>query len=223
MQHSHRDDDLTIVSFSNETPAPPERRTSPRNISILRTALLRTRRFEELCLVRNISIGGLMAHVFCEVAVGDSLEIEFKSERSVGGRVVWRRDQLVGVQFQHPIDLAFVLSNQFEDARKSARAPRVDVDVPARIRSAATWQPALLRNISQGGACLGIDPDTELLETVLLEAPGLSIIPGSVRWRESDSVGIAFDRLVPFADIAQWVADSHRAREGADDTLLAIE
>ena len=217
MQHSHRDDDLTVVSFSNETPAPPERRSASRNISILRTALLRTRQFEELCLVRNISIGGLMAHVFCDLRVGDPIEIEFKSERSVGGRVVWRRDQLAGMQFQHPIDLAFVLSNQFEDARKSARAPRVDVDVPARIRSAATWQPVVLRNISQGGARLQIDPATELLETVLLEAPGLAIIPGSVRWRDEDSAGVAFDRLVPFADIAQWVADSHHARAAAGE------
>lgn len=216
MLHDHRDDELTVVSFSTDPPSPPlERRSSPRDISVLRTALLRTSHGEELCLVRNISIGGLMAHVFSDLAVADPVTIEFKSEHSVRGRVVWRRDELAGIKFGQPIELSDVLSNQFESTFMplAPRAPRAEVNVPARVRSTNGWQPAILRNISQGGAKLQLSKPDEIGATVLLSAPGLAVIPGAVRWRRDGNAGVAFDRLIPFSDIARWVAESHRQRE----------
>jgi len=214
MLHDHDDDDLTVISFSTEPPGRPDRRTSPRTVSVLRTALLRTSHGEELCLVRNISIGGLMAHIFSDLDVADPITVEFRSEHSVRGQVVWRQDNLAGIQFSHPIELSEILSSQLESPVKRApRAPRAEVNVPARIKSAGAWHAVVLRNISQGGARLQLGKRQDLDETILLAAPGLAAIPGSVRWCTADSAGIAFDQLVPFADIARWVADSHRQRE----------
>ena len=215
MLYDHCDEELTIVSFSSETPPPPERRSSPRNISVLRTALLRTSHGEELCLVRNISIGGLMVQIFSDLDVADPVTVEFKSEHSTRGRVVWRQDNLAGIQFSHPIDLSDILSKQFEGnlIPLAARAPRAEVNVPAQVKSAGAWQPAILRNISQGGARLQVGTLEEFDPIVLLAAPGLSAIPGTIRWRNGLVAGMAFDREIPFADIARWVADSHRERE----------
>lgn len=217
MLHDHRDDELTLVSFSTETPQPPERRSSPRDMTVLRTALLRTSHGEELCLVRNISIGGLMAHVFSGLDLADPVTIEFKSEHSVRGRVVWRQDDLAGIRFAHPIELSEILSNQFQSSflPLAPRAPRAEVNVPAMIRSAGNWQPIILRNISQGGARVQLSESASLGKTVLLAAPGLTVIPGTVRWHRDGNAGVSFDRAVPFSDIARWVADSHREREGA--------
>jgi len=222
MLYDHCDDELTVVSFSSETPPPPERRSSPRNISVLRTALLRTSHGEELCLVRNISIGGLMVQLFSDLDVADPVTVEFKSEYSVRGRVVWRQDNLAGIQFSHPIDLADVLANQFEGnvVPHANRAPRAEVNVPAQVKSAGAWQPAILRNISQGGARLQFGAADDLDPIVFLAAPGLSAIPGTIRWRDGLSAGMAFDRLIPFADIARWVADSHRERESGGLALI---
>ena len=215
MLHDHDDDDLTVISFSTEPPQRPERRASARTVSVLRTALLRTSHGEELCLVRNISIGGLMAHIFSDLDVADPITVEFRSEHSVRGQVVWRQDNLAGIQFSHPIELSEILSNPFEGAAKprAPRAPRAEVNVPVRIKSAGSWHAAVLRNISQGGARLQLGKRQDLDEAILLSAPGLAAIPGSVRWCTADTAGIAFDQLVPFADIARWVADSHRQRE----------
>src|SRR3569833_1416580 len=102
--------DLTVFSLSDDVPAPPERRQSQRNLSVLRTAILRTSCGEELCLVRNISAGGLMAHVYSSLHEGDPATVEFKSEVSVRGHVVWTRDRLVGIQFAHPVDVSDVLA-----------------------------------------------------------------------------------------------------------------
>ncbi len=217
MPHDYSDDELTVVSFSNETPSPPERRASPRNLSVLRTALLRTFRGDELCLVRNISNGGLMAHIFSDLDVGDRVTVEFKAERSVRGNVVWRQDALAGIQFAQPIELSDILSNQFESTFMplEPRGPRAEVDVPGRIRSARAWLSVVVRNISQGGARLQLEQDNTLVPSILLAAPGLAALPGTVRWQRGQDVGIAFDRLIPFPDIARWVADSHREQERA--------
>ena len=54
----------TIFSFSREAPPPPrERRRQARHLTILKVGTLIVDGGRELCLIRNISAGGLMAHV----------------------------------------------------------------------------------------------------------------------------------------------------------------
>jgi hypothetical protein len=38
-----------------------------------------------------------------------------------------------------------------------------------------------------------------------------------VRWQDQGSVGIAFDKQLPFPDVARWIADSHRALVDRDE------
>src|SRR3569623_2361381 len=155
LEHS-RDADRTVFSLSDDVPAPPERRQSQRNLSVLRSAILRSSCGEDLCLVRYISAGGLMAHVYSSLHEGDPATVEFKSEVSVRGHVVWTRDRLVGIQFAHPVDVSDVLADRRDQAAgdQQTRLPRVEVHRAARLRSDGQYQPVLLCNISQGGAKL---------------------------------------------------------------------
>lgn len=207
-----RDADVTIVSLSGDVPAPPERRQSQRNLSVLRTAVLRTSSGEELCLVRNISAGGLMAHVYSSLQEGDPVTIEFKSEISVRGHVVWSRDRVVGIQFAQPVNVSEVLADHRDAATgdHQPRLPRVAVRSPARLRSDGQYQPVLLCNISQGGAKLRLAKPDSLKSDVVLIANGLPRLPGTVRWRRGEYAGIAFNEVIPFADIARWIANAHR-------------
>src|SRR3546814_9382760 len=55
----------TTFSFSDKAPPPPgERRQQARHLTILRVGALISEDDRELCLVRNISAGCLMAHVY---------------------------------------------------------------------------------------------------------------------------------------------------------------
>lgn len=212
MLEHRREVELTVVSLSDEIPAPPERRQSPRNLSVLRTAVMKTSCGEELCLVRNISAGGLMAHVYSNLERGDPTTIEFKSEVAVRGHVVWARDRLVGVAFSQPIDVLDVLADHRDPAwtQYHPRPPRVQVHTSARLRSGGQYQPVLLCNISQGGAKLRLDQPAALKNDVVLLADGLPRLPGRVRWQREDHAGISFNEVMPFADVARWVANSHR-------------
>ncbi len=210
MLEHQRDAELTVVSLSNDVPTPLERRETPRNLSVLRTAILRTSFGEELCLVRNISAGGLMAHVYSDLKPGDPATVEFKSEISVRGHVVWSRDNLVGIQFAQLVDVFDVLSDHQGLAAGilHSRAPRVEVRASARLRSGADYQPVMLLNISQGGAKLQLTKPDELKSDLVLMADGLPRLPGSLRWRRGDAAGISFNEVIPFADVARWVANA---------------
>ncbi len=133
------DDELTTISFSNSPPLPPERRKNLRHVTVLRVAKLQTPRSEELCLVRNISAGGLMAHIYSELNIGEPVTAEFKSGQAVSGRVLWRRDGLAGIQFNEPVNAAKILADNhdYSPSAQQPRAPRVGIDVKARICASA--------------------------------------------------------------------------------------
>ena len=57
-----------------------DRRNHDRYLTILRVALLHTEAAKELCVVRNISAGGLSARVYRSFEVDEAVEVEFRSE-----------------------------------------------------------------------------------------------------------------------------------------------
>jgi len=204
----HFDDgELTTISFSNAPPQPPERRQNLRHVTVLRVAKLQTPRSEELCLVRNISAGGLMAHIYSELNIGEPVSAEFKSGQAVSGRVLWRRDGLAGIEFDQPVNAARILadSHDYSPSAQQPRAPRVGMDVKARIRVGARYHTVTLCNISQSGGRVSPGDPLEAGEKLILMLNGLPPIAGSVRWSDREHAGIAFDNPIAFEALARWV------------------
>src|SRR4051812_42076098 len=103
---SQEEHEETTFSFSSETPEPPERRTSRRHMTILRVGGLIGPRGRELCLIRNISAGGLMAHVYSRHAHGERVAIELKGNKPIEGKVRWAEASNLGIEFDERIDVA---------------------------------------------------------------------------------------------------------------------
>src|SRR4051812_28657856 len=75
----------TTFSFSEKPPQPPERRSAARHLTILRVGALVGPHGRELCLVRNISAGGLMAHVYSNHRMGERVAVELKTKQPIEG------------------------------------------------------------------------------------------------------------------------------------------
>ncbi len=189
-----------------------ERRHGARHIAVMRVAKLHTRFGEELCLVRNISAGGLMANIWSDLAIGDSLTAEFKSGHRASGHVVWRRENRIGVQFDAQADVAAVLGGDEDPAPGfHPRAPRVNLMTRGRLRCGARYYAIDLCNISQGGAKVTpADPEAwERIDgPVVLSVTGLPPIEGTVRWHDTGHGGIAFNTPIPLDTIARWIAEN---------------
>ena len=199
---------------SSATAMAGERRQGARHIAVMRVAKLHTRHGEELCLVRNISAGGLMANVWSNVAIGDPLTAEFKSGHRASGQVVWRRENRIGMQFDADADVATVLGGDEDPAPGfHPRAPRINIAARGRLRCGARYYAVDLRDISQGGARItSADPDVweKIDGPIVLSVTGLPPIEGTARWHDSSNAGLAFNTPIPLDTIARWIAQARR-------------
>ena len=196
-------------------PEPTERRDGARHIAVMRVAKLHTANGEELCLVRNISAGGLMAHIWSKLAAGNRVAAEFKSGSIAEGKVVWRRENRIGMQFDQLADVPMVLGGDEDPAPGfQPRAPRVAVAVKGRLRCGARYFAIDVHNISQGGVRVACD-DAELDDRIesgpiVLSIAGLPPLEGTVRWHGDGLAGIAFNASIPLDTIGRWIAENQR-------------
>ena len=198
----------TGFSFSNDVPQPPERRSSERHIKILRVGTVIVDGRRELCLIRNISAGGVLAHVYSQLMPGQHVSIELKTSQPVTGRVVWTRGGNAGIQFDAAVDVAELLAApQGAETGWRPRTPRVEIDRMATLRAGArTWWVRAC-DISQSGVKIETEVEETLAagEEVVITLEGFRPLPGVVRWSKDDSCGISFNQLIPFGELIAWL------------------
>jgi hypothetical protein len=198
----------TGFSFSNDVPQPPERRTAERHIKILRVGTIVVEGRRELCLIRNISAGGVMAHVYSQLTPGQSVSIELKTSQPVNGRVVWTRGGNAGIQFDATVDVAELLAApQGVDNSWRPRTPRVEIDRMATLRVGARTCWVHARDISQSGVKIEAEPGDAPTagEEVVITLEGFRPLAGVVRWSSEGACGISFNGLIPFGDLIAWL------------------
>jgi hypothetical protein len=196
----------TSFSFSEDIPAPQERRRQERFIRILRVGVLFFDGRRELCLIRNISSGGLMAHVYSTITPGEPVEVELKTNQRMKGRVAWVNGTDAGIAFDAPVDIVELLANPpVLDNGWRPRKPRIEVDRPAMLRFGARTRWVRTRDISQSGIKVEVDQPIMAGTDVVLSLDGLSPIAGVLRWQDATIAGIEFNQLIPFADLIDWL------------------
>lgn len=196
----------TGFSFSNDVPAPPERRQGERHLKILRVGTLVLGGRRELCLIRNISAGGLMAHVYSPVMPGQQVSVELKTNQQISGRIVWTRGGNAGIQFDTPVDVAELLANPpVMDNGWRPRTPRVEIDRMATLRSGSHTQWVHARDISQSGVKVETGQAPAEGDEIVVALEGLRPLHGVVRWRSEAACGIAFNALIPFNELIDWL------------------
>jgi hypothetical protein len=203
------EEDTTSSAF---IAAQADRRQGQRLITILRVGKMICARNQELCLIRNISEGGLMAHVYSPHDVGDRVVIELKSDHCVTGTIGWVQDDNVGIVFDERIDVTEILRNRGPEGGRKARAPRLDVRGYARLRIGAdTWRVEV-SDLSQGGAKVKVDGYLPLDEDAVVTIDGLRPVKAVIRWQEDEYVGLEFLPLIPLDELVHWL-DLRRERD----------
>ena len=200
---------VNSVMLTQDGPEPepaPDRRQDPRQVAVHLVAKLHTAKGEALCLIRNISPGGLTAHVYSTLDIGGAVVFEFISGALVGASVVWQRDNIAGMQFVDRVDIATVFGlRDVSPPVPGPRAPRIKLDIPAAIRLGTGHRAITLNNISQGGARIHSAEPLEPGLNLTLLVDGLAPLAGRVRWYRDGSAGVAFYTPVPFDLLAQWL------------------
>ena len=195
--------ETTLYSLSDAPPPPSERRDGERHLTLFRVGSITIGERRELCLIKNISAGGMMIRAYCAIPEGTALSVELKSGQPVTGRVSWTRDQNVGVAFDEPIDVIEILSATSQGPRP--RMPRIEVGCVASLRDGANVYRLPVCDISQGGMKVRGDPLLEHGCDLSVSLPGFEPLPAALRWRHDGHMGISFNRLIPLAELVAWL------------------
>jgi hypothetical protein len=200
--------ETTLYSLSDAPPAKLDRREGERHLTLFRVGSLTVDDRRELCLIKNVSAGGMLIRAYCKIAVGTALSIELKCGEQVKGIARWVDGDVVGVTFDEAVDVVDLLATSMEGPRP--RMPRVEVDCTAWVREGAQTLRVRTRDVSQGGLKVATDRDLGIGVEVVVSLPDLPPRPGVVRWRNSGTYGITFNKVIALPLLVSWL---HQQRE----------
>lgn len=186
-----------------------EMRDSQRYLTIYRVGTIVVGDRRELCLIKNISAGGMMIRLYGAVAIGTRIEIELTTAKPIAGNVTWVRDNCAGITFEAPIDVVEILTHSVQGPRP--RLPRIEVDCLATVRDGANVGKMTVRDISQGGIKVEGDMTLARGAQAVVTVPGLASRPGVVCWSNDLCSGIAFNCPLPLAELVAWLHQYRRS------------
>ena len=195
--------DTTAYSLSRSAPAPSDRRDASRHLTLFRVGAMTIGDRRELCLIKNISEGGMMIRPYCRLIEGTDLTIELKTGFLVNCKVAWIREDSVGVEFEKMIDLVEMLSSSHAGPRP--RMPRIEVECFATVRDGAEVHRMRVRDVSQGGVKLESTRIMNEGSDLVVSLPGLDPQPAALRWCGDGYLGVTFNHLLPLAELVTWL------------------
>jgi hypothetical protein len=208
--------ETTLYSLAAAAPAAPERRSSERYLSLLRVGTLLIGERRELCLIKNVSVGGMLIRAYSPLEPGTGVAIELKQGEPVEATVLWVKGELVGVEFATPIDIVALISGSADGLRP--RMPRIEVGCTAWVRQGATTYRTRILNVSQGGVCVQSTQALSVGQEVVVTLPGLAPEQAVVRWADGDGCGITFNRVIALAQLVGWLT----ARQEQEQRRAAV-
>lgn len=203
--------ETTIYSLAATAPAQPDRRGGDRYLSLLRVGAIEVADRRELCLIRNISAGGMMIRAYSRIEVGTPLTVELKQGDPVSGVVKWTEDGLTGVTFDAPIDVILLLAPPGNGPRP--RLPRIEVECTAWVRQDGDVIRTRVLNISQGGVCVEARSALTVSADVVVTLPGLTPIAGVVKWSEAGAYGLGFNRALVLSELVDWLQEQQQEEQ----------
>lgn len=197
--------ETTLYSLSDHTPDPVERRDGERYLTLFRVGTIMVQDRRELCLIKNISAGGMMIRPYCKLESGTAVSVELKRGEQIAGTVSWVRGDSAGISFDETIDVVELLASSMEGPRP--RMPRVEVRCIASVRQGSNVYGMRAHDVSQGGLKVESNRDLDVGAEVLVTLPGLPSREAIVRWRDGRTYGITFRRLIALADLVEWLRE----------------
>ena len=200
--------ETTLYSLADAAPGPSERRDAERHLTLFRVGSLTIDGRRELCLIKNISAGGMLIRAYCRIEQGARLAVELKCGEAVDGIARWVEGDNIGIAFDESVDIVELLATSMEGPRP--RMPRVETHCTAWVRDGADTLRVRALDVSQGGLKVASSREIAMGADVVVTLPGLAPQPAIIRWRDGETYGITFNKIVALPLLVGWL---HQQRE----------
>ena len=209
--------ETTLYSLSDAPPAPSgdgDRREGQRHMTLYRVGSILVEDRRELCLIKNISAGGMMIRLYCSISDGTPVTVELKSGQPIHGQISWTRDQNAGIAFDRPIDVIDILSTAMDGPRP--RMPRIETRCHAMLREGANVVRVQACDISQGGLKIRSEANFQQGTEVIVTLPGIEPQRGIACWSDNGFTGVTFNRLLPLGELVAWLHEQRETQRSAN-------
>ena len=202
--------ETTLYSLDRAPPKRRHRKRDERHLTLFRVGALTVGGRRELCLIKNISAGGMLIRAYSEIPVGTPLCIELKQGEPISGVARWVENESIGVSFDRPIDVVSLIS--ISSKGPTPRMPRIEVDCAVTVRDGANMVRGRVSNISQGGLRIETSGELAVGAAVIVTLSGLAAEPAVVTWNADDCYGLAFNRVLSVTQLAAWLKTQQQDR-----------
>lgn len=183
-----------------------DRRDGPRHISVLRVGRALWDGRDQLCVVRNLSEGGLMFECLHPPAIGQRVAVELRSDKQMTGIVRWARDGNAGVEFDQRVNVEMILREERSSLlRVRPRAPRFTRRGAVKLITGVETVMGDIVDIAIGG--LSCRPEQPLRngEPLVVALDGIGAFNAELRWQKGDVAGIRFEKPLPWRAFQLWL------------------
>jgi hypothetical protein len=172
---------------------------------MLQVAKFATAEGEELCLIRNISSGGVQIETYRPVRQDEHITIALRAGYVLHGRVAWVADLKAGVQFDTPIEVQEVLAGKIGGTDSlRVRSPRLAADFWVTMENDGQVHHVHVCDVSQGGIKVDSDEKFRSGTRTWIHISQFGRREAVVRWCRDGQVGLAFLTPISYADFAGW-------------------
>jgi len=188
-----------------------ERRDGDRNIAVLRVGRLQTDTGDQLCVVRNISPGGLMFECLHPPEVGAEVMVEWRTDKQMPGIVRWSKEGAAGIQFPQSVDIERILKEERSTLlRVRPRQPRFVRGGTVRLIGEGEPVVGHIVDISVGGLSCRTDQPVRKGVPIAAVLNGVAATNAEIRWIRGDAVGVRFEKPLPWRAFQLWLDQAPR-------------
>lgn len=189
-----------------------EQRSDSRVALLLRAGKLVSPEGEFLCIVRDASNGGIKARLLHDLPGARTFDLELANGESYPIELIWQADGHAGFRFlDRPIDVHGLVE---ETCPFPKRGLRLRLSLPVSVKEGGESRPAQLRDISQHGAQIEIEPGLAIGQRIGLGGCGLPDLEATVRWRRRAAHGLVFQRGFRLDELAELVGRLRDSENG---------
>ena len=193
----------TLFSLAEELPAGDDDREDPGE---LQPGSLTRGTLKEICFLRKISPLGAVLHVQSKRRLGERLDLTLMTGERLAGTVSWIHEQELGLRFDDPADIfALIARNLVRQPGDARKMPRIELRCQGWLEAGSRRDRVILRNLSDGGACIDTRIPLVVHEQVVLTLDGFRPVEAEVRWADSGAVGLAFTPPLSWQELMPWL------------------
>lgn len=188
-----------------------DRREGERHISVLRVGRVHWKGVDHLCVVRNLSMGGLMFECLHKPTIGQRVAVELRSDKDMTGIVRWTRDGSVGIEFDQRVNVEMILKEERSSLlRVRPRAPRFVRRGQIKLICGGETILGETVDISIGGLSCHTELPMKKGEPLVVSLENVGATNAEVRWEKGDVVGIRFEKPLPWRAFQLWLERTPR-------------